>query len=254
MSLFSFMTSIFAYITLFPKVRLSCVICVGMLISQSALGVAEDLSVNLSGITLDSLNKYKEPVLVDRVKERDKIKRLISGIEALKHMANMVNDEHERKALLAQITSLKSVITELQNQIQYSPSVRHTPLSSSSKAQTQSPNPQTKMAIDQIRFAHLWRTLENADFRNDKMKVIRQIARSHYLKVDQARLFIESLTFSKDRKQAILILYPKVVDRDQIHELYSLLDHKSDQQEVIQSIQKIDRSVQRKKSLLFKTP
>ena len=72
------------------------------------------------------------------------------------------------------------------------------------------------------------------------MAVIRQISRDYYLTTQQAELFVESLTFSKDRRDAIKILYPKLVDPGKIEVIYRLLDQPSHQRDVQKEIKQIN--------------
>ena len=98
-------------------------------------------------------------------------------------------------------------------------------------------SPERAMSAAQL--SRYWSAIEAAAFRDDKMKVIQRVAREAYLTVAQAEVLVESLTFSRDRKEAILSLYPRLTDPDEVQSLYRLLDHSSHRRDVRRRVRQL---------------
>lgn len=95
-------------------------------------------------------------------------------------------------------------------------------------------------AMSATQLSRYWGALGAAPFRDEKMKVINQVRDESYLNCEQAELLVEGLTFSKDRRDALVRLYPKLIDPDRVGTLYRLLDHPSHRREVERKIQRIN--------------
>lgn len=100
-------------------------------------------------------------------------------------------------------------------------------------------DPTEKRAMSAAQLSRYWSAIEAAAFRDDKMKVIKRVAREAHLTVAQAEVLIESLTFSRDRKEAILILYPRLTDPSEVQSLYRLLDHSSHRRDVRRRVRQL---------------
>ena len=72
------------------------------------------------------------------------------------------------------------------------------------------------------------------------MAVIRRVRDEAYLTAEQAEVLVENLTFSKDRRDALVLIYPKLVDPDRVKVLYRLLDHPSHPREVERKVRRIN--------------
>ena len=238
------------------------------------LSYAEETPVSLKNISSKVLGTYKTPKLIDGSVTKEKIRQLRAGTEALIHMSEMISETHARKAMQAQIDSLKATLNQLETQIQNAATVDYsfpTPLprlneSRSGKRNRDRPSrkddtaskkskrhqehslqntldhqaPLGIKAMNATQTSRLWGAIERASFRNDKMAVIHKITREHYLNIQQAELFVESLTFSKDRRDAIKLLYPRLVDPSQVNVLYHLLDQPAHRREVKQVVEQVN--------------
>lgn len=242
-------------------------------ISQIHFAYAQETAVSLKNISSKTLGTYKKPQLVDGAQTKEKVRQLRAGIEALIHMSEMISEAHARKAMQAQIDSLKATLNQLETLLKNAAIVDYsfpTPLPRLNEAQaekrssrqaltnrdTRNPgsldhgrsasasqsqqNPSGIRAMSATQTSRLWGAIERASFRNDKMGVIHKIAREHYLNTQQAELFVESLTFSKDRRDAIKLLYPRLVDPSQVDVLYHLLDQPAHRREVKQVIEQVN--------------
>lgn len=222
---------------------------------------AEETPVTLKNVSTTQLEKFKGPKLLDGPLIEERVRQLRAGIEALIHMSEMISEAHARRAMKAQIDSIKATLENLELQVKQGASIDYsfpTPLpvageqlSASAKTAPRFSKPesssrksslQTKKIkpMSAAQLSQLWGAIEQASFRNEKMAVIRQISRDYYLTTQQAELFVESLTFSKDRRDAIKILYPKIVDPGKIDVIYRLLDQPSHQREVQKEIKQIN--------------
>ena len=187
------------------------------------------------------------------------------GLEALVHMSEMISEEHARRAMKAQIDSIKAMLESLELQAKSGPSVDYTfpaPLPITREeagrqvsARSQSaakPKGETTTATQRgssstptrpmsaTTLSQLWGAIERASFRDDKMAVIRQVNRDHFLNAQQAELLIEALTFSKDRRDAVKLIYPKLVDPSRVESLYNLLDQPAHRREVKREVDQIN--------------
>ena len=66
--------------------------------------------------------------------------------------------------------------------------------------------------------------MDQAEFSGEQMKVLQNLAYTSTLSVEQAIRFLGVLSFPSDRKQAIILLYDRLVDPENIQEVYPLLN------------------------------
>lgn len=232
-------------------------------IYSSTVVLAEDTPVTLKNISTVQLEKYKKPQLLDGPVIEERVRQLRAGVEALIHMSEMISEPHARRAMKAQIDSIKATLESLEIQVKSGAVIDYDfptplPIAGESSQSSKSRKPRAKLQKsstsnsiptprkDQIKpmsaaqLSQLWGALEQASFRNEKMAVIRGISRDHYLTTQQAELFVESLTFSKDRRDAVKLLYPRLVDPGKIEIIYRLLDQPAHRREVQKEIEQIN--------------
>ena len=225
---------------------------------------AQDTVVTLKGVSIKHLERKKTPILIDGTLLQERSRQLTAGLNALTHMSEMISEPHARRAMKAQIESLKATISALEDEIQRAGQIdykvpaplptgradhqQHTPGQTSTNQHT-SPKPNrshmTKekssvKAMSSAQLSRYWGAIEAAAFRDDKMAVIRKVRDEAYLSAEQAEVLIENLTFSKDRRDALVLIYPKLVDPDGVKVLYRLLDHPSHRREVERKVQRIN--------------
>ncbi len=93
------------------------------------------------------------------------------------------------------------------------------------------PPPATRPAVAQAdQMTQLMQSLEAASFRDDKLRVLRSAAAHHHFTCEQAATLARKLSFGKDQVDALVLLFPKVVDPENSHTFYSVLAHKSDRE------------------------
>ena len=229
---------------------------------------AQDTVVTLKGVSAQQLSQAKTPLLIDGSLLQERSRQLNAGLNALTHMSEMISEPHARRAMKAQIESLQATISALETELQRAAHIdyklpaplptsgeRHQPDPSAHPADRSSSQSQThkthgiretsaeKPAIKAMSSAQLsryWGAIEAAAFRDDKMAVIRKVRDESYLTAEQAEVLIESLTFSKDRRDALVLIYPRLVNPDGVQTLYRLLDHPSHRREVERKVKRIN--------------
>jgi len=202
--------------------------------------------VTLKGVSLKELSKMRSPKLIDVDPIDKQLGLALSGLEALTHMSKMVPEEHAQRALGAQIDALKASVASLQRSLEAGAVVDYSVppppvLEPSSAASPQGAQPrQRPEPMSAVRLSQHWSSIEAAAFRDEKMVLIRQIAREEYLTCEQAEVLIKALSFSNDRKDALLTLYTRLIDPEQVSQLLQLLDHASQRRRVQQEIDRIN--------------
>ena len=74
--------------------------------------------------------------------------------------------------------------------------------------------------------------LDDAPFTDDKLAIIRDVARGWLLTTRQAMELAEEVTFSDDRVEALVFMYPSIVDPENFFEAYELLPFSDDRAEL----------------------
>ena len=74
--------------------------------------------------------------------------------------------------------------------------------------------------------------LDDAPFSDDKMAIIRDVARGWLLTTRQAMELADGVTFSSDRLEALALMYPSVVDPENFYKAYELLPFSDDRAEL----------------------
>ena len=115
------------------------------------------------------------------------------------------------------------------------------------------PQPQKK-ALSQETFNTYWNQLAKAEFSNEQIDVLRRLAQHHYLNVDQAAQFLSAFSFSSGCKEAIILIYDRLVDPENVNRLYPFLNG-SDQEAVEFHIRQAQRrQSQRRQSQSIPSP
>jgi hypothetical protein len=61
-------------------------------------------------------------------------------------------------------------------------------------------------------FSKFLQALRRETFDDDKLEFLAPVARQSYFSSEQARQILDKFSFDRNRKEAAIILYPKVVD------------------------------------------
>jgi len=198
--------------------------------------------VTLKGISLEALAAMRAPTVVDAAALARQLEQTLAGLEALAHMSKMV-EENAQRALGAQIALLRATVEGLRGALKVSARVDYSappppPVLTRDAQGVERLAPPAPMSA--VRFSQRWGALEAAAFREEKMALVREVAREEHLKVSQAEVLVGSLAFSGDRQDAILLLYPRLVDPEEVEVLYGLLDHESHRRRVEAEVKRMD--------------
>lgn len=201
--------------------------------------------VNLKGVSFDELAQMRSPRLLDITALEQQITQSLSGLEALLHMSKMVGEEHAQRALSAQIEALKESLTRIRAELRSAPEVDYSvppppPVVQAPTTPTQPAQPERPKPMSAARLSQRWSELEGAPFRDEKMMIMRTIAREEHMTAEQAEVLIRTLSFSDDKKDALVALYPQLVDPEQVGRLYQLLDHASDRRKARKEVDRIN--------------
>jgi hypothetical protein len=76
-------------------------------------------------------------------------------------------------------------------------------------------------------FHKLLAQLEDASFADDQLEILQTAAAHNTFTAHQARRILEKFSFEEDRLNAAKILAPRIVDRENLHELYDAFEFSS---------------------------
>ncbi len=201
---------------------------------QANVFAQEKVNVNISGIDLRSLLTAKSPIVLEQGEINEELKRMTSALEALTHMSQMIADEHARTAMNAQIQVIRAKFKDLEAKLKQAPTIQ---VFQDSQVSASGQNTEKKQ-VDSMVFSQIWGGVEQAQFDEDKVNLIRQNAKLYYFTTRQANLLIEAISFSQNRKEALIAIYPRLIDQDQADELFGLLDNEKDQKAIRQLLMK----------------
>jgi hypothetical protein len=90
--------------------------------------------------------------------------------------------------------------------------------------------------INDARLRRLTDAVARESFSREKLTVLREAAPHDHFLVGQTRTLLEQFTFANDRLEAVRILWPRVLDRNNSFQLYEAFVHSSDKQKLRQII------------------
>jgi hypothetical protein len=177
-----------------------------------------------------SNNAYEHAVLMNREALRDDLRALAEDIRELHQVARHMRSRRARRALQRRIDRMERHLRRARKALKNAPELRR------ARRRPRPPVVQQAAPPPMVRHAKatgkqmnaLLLSMEGASFRDDKLRVIRQAADANWYSTEQVRALAEQLAFGDDRVSAIVTLYPKLVDPENVHSLYSVLPHSSD--------------------------
>ena len=95
-----------------------------------------------------------------------------------------------------------------------------------------------KKAMSESEFKQLLSNVENESFADDQTSVVRIAANSKHFTIDQLVRLLESFSFSDDKINIVRIVYPRVVDKDNAHNLLGAFTYSDDKKKLEQIISK----------------
>lgn len=86
--------------------------------------------------------------------------------------------------------------------------------------------------IHESRLRQLTQAMARESFSREKLTVLREAARGDNFLVSQTKLLLEQFSFSNDKLEAVRILWPRVLDRDNAFQLYGAFSFSSDKEKL----------------------
>lgn len=183
-----------------------------------------------------------KPVVVDKRDLRQEIQGLRRDISELRALVdNMPRGRglrHTRRALRAQIDRMDQHLDQLRGQLRQAAELQQIRRRRAYTGPAPAPRPTfapaSKRDMDQIMTA-----LRGAHFRDDQMRVVRRASEHHYFTARQAVRVAKQLSFSSDQVQALVMMYPRLVDPENEHALYASLPYASDRRALEEQIARL---------------
>jgi hypothetical protein len=92
------------------------------------------------------------------------------------------------------------------------------------------------IAMSEREFQQLYSNVEDESFADDQLSVVRIATQSKYFTIDQLTRLLDLFSFSDDKINCVKLVYPKVVDTDNAHNLLKAFTYSDDKKKVEQII------------------
>ena len=148
---------------------------------------------------------------------RGELAAMRGEIDALRGMIAMIQDPAQRGPLMAQVNAVSHRLSRMS-----SAGIFSAPVPSARMA---APDPASSAALSRLE-----NSLRAANFREDKIRVIREASKVHFFSTNQVRTIVSHLSFGGDRVEAIAAIYPRLTDPENAHGLYELLSSRTDRE------------------------
>ncbi len=96
-------------------------------------------------------------------------------------------------------------------------------------------------AMSAAQFQSLTAAIDDEGFSDGKLRVLRDAAQGNFFTSDMVGKIIELFGFDKDKVEAGVICYPKVVDKENFYTVYSHFDFDSSKDELKKKIEKLPK-------------
>lgn len=93
-----------------------------------------------------------------------------------------------------------------------------------------------RIAMSSSEFQRLLKNVENESFADDQTSVVRIAAKSKYFLISQLITLLDVFSFSDDKINVVQIVYPRIVDKDNAHNLLGAFTYSDDKDRVEQII------------------
>ena len=96
----------------------------------------------------------------------------------------------------------------------------------------------TASIMDEFSFSQLLKQLKNEAFDSNKYRILESAFTKGKLNCSQLRAILECFQFDKDRIKTVRILYEKLIDPINIHQIFDVFTFSSSKEEVLKIINK----------------
>jgi len=170
-------------------------------------------------------------VLVDGATLEQEIDRLLEGVAAVQALAQSpAADADASRALQRELEGLRTGLVALRQTVREAPAAMPAPTEIVEIAALPGPPevPAGEEPMTRDDFEAALASIASHGFAAERLEVIAQLARGNWFVVEQARRVIESFSFGKDRLQALELLAPRIVDRQNDFRLFEAFTFESD--------------------------
>jgi len=87
-------------------------------------------------------------------------------------------------------------------------------------------------AMDSSAFSSLLSSVKSENFADDKLRVIKIAAKKGFFNVNQIKTVLNNFSFAEDKIDVVSLMYPKVVDEENSHQILDSFTFSSDKEEV----------------------
>lgn len=202
-----------------------------------------DVTLEVQGVSARELRSMAEPAVVDRKAMETRIDVLAADLATLDRMLELVRDRRERQTLKDQLTTLSTRIDALRAEVRAGAPVRverRFDRRGRDRDRDATPVAAPPAPATGAQMTRLQQSLNEASFRNDKVRVLRLAAPTMYFTTAQAKQIAEAFSFSSDKVEVLAMLYPRLVDPENSHTLFSSLPHASDRRKLEEKINEMN--------------
>ena len=196
-----------------------------------------DVVLTAPGLSAREARDYRGAVLVERGALRDDIRRLDAQIDALSAISLRAHPPL-RDALCHQISALKADVSQLRRRLRDAQpvDVRIESRRARTPRWESRPDRARPQPASPTEFASIKRGITSTPYSNERLQLLRSIVVQHHLTTAQARELAALFAFSSERVDALVALYPRVIDPQNYHETYELLVFSNDRKTLMQRI------------------
>jgi hypothetical protein len=173
-------------------------------------------------------------VLLDSAAMEQEIDRLLESATAARALAESPAGPAGQRALERELEELRTRLVALRQTVREAPAGIPAPTTvvevaappgppAPARLRTATPDPMAREDFEEA-FA----ALEARGFAGERLDVLSELCRHNWFVVEQARRLIESFSFGKDRLQALELLAPRIVDRQNDFRLFEAFTFESD--------------------------
>lgn len=186
-----------------------------------ATGAAPPVSSNeLRGDDANELRRGRRGTLV--AVEREDLERRLARLERL------MGEAFERsKGGKAKLREAYDELNDIRALIAEAPEVR-----GYQNPGPVPPPPPVYHPISEAKLQKVMNAMSRESFAKDKMKVLEEVAGGNYFLVGQVQQVLKQFQFSKDRLQAVRLMWPRVLDRENGFQLYGSFQFSNDKAEL----------------------
>jgi DNA mismatch repair ATPase MutL len=87
-------------------------------------------------------------------------------------------------------------------------------------------------AMSQVRFAAFLGQIRNEDFSSGRLRVVKMAAQHNFFTSAQITAVVHTMTFSTNRVESAVMLYPRVLDQDAYYQVFAAFTFESNKRDV----------------------